>query len=224
MSGPGFRFSILLLALSLAGCDGVLQSRTARSMQRAEKQEADGDFRAAIDSYEDAMDGTARTAEVHYRMALLYGNKLKDRVAALHHFQRYLELAPSAAHAKEAKAFMKETESEMLNSSEGALTQKDAALLKNENLRLVGQLNALHAQLADLRAQERAGPAKGAAAVAEPIPPGSRTYVVQPGDTLASIARHFYKNSTRYKDIEDANYNRLGHKTKLKPGMTLIIP
>ncbi len=195
-----------------------------RAMQRAQKQEADGDLGAAVNSYEDALDGTARTAEVHYRLALLYGNKLKDHVAALHHFQRYLELAPTAAHAKEAKAFMKETEAGLARStSEAGLTQKDAALLKNENLRLVGQINTLHAQLTDLRNQEHAA-MKGGTMPDAPIAPGARTYVVQPGDTLASIARHFYKNSTRYKDIEDANYNRLGRKTRLKPGMTLIIP
>jgi len=228
VSGPHFRVfrraQILLLVLSLAGCDEVFQSRSARSMERAEKREADGDFQGAIAFYENALDGTARTAEVHYRLALLYGDKLKDRVAALHHFQRYLELAPSAAHAKEAKAFVKEAESTLLNSStEGALSQQDAANLKNENLRLVRQLTELHAQLADLRAQARGMPVKGADAP-EPIAAGSRTYVVQPGDTLASIARRLYKNSSRWKDIEDANYNRLGHTTKLKPGMTLVIP
>ena len=209
--------------LSLAGCDQVFQSRSARSMQRAEKREADGDFQGAIAYYENALDGTARTAEVHYRLALLYGEKLKDRVAALHHFQRYLELAPSAAHAKEAKTFVKEAESTLLGSStEGALSQQDAANLKNENLRLVRQLTELHAQLAGLRAEAR-GTEKGAGDPA-PIAAGARTYVVQPGDTLASIARRLYKNSSRWKDIEDANYNRLGHKTKLKPGMTLVIP
>ncbi len=217
----GLRFPlIVLLALSLAGCDEMFQDRCARALQRAEKQEANGEYRAALNSYEDAMDGTARTAEVHYRLGLLYSEKLKDKVAALHHFQRYLELAPNAPHAKEAKSFVKQTDL-LGGSSNGTLTQQDSVLLKNENLRLTGQITQLHAQIAQLRADLKGMP-KGTASI--PPAPGSRTYVVQAGDTLASIARRMYKNSNRWKDIEDANYNRLGHKNKLKPGMTLIIP
>ena len=60
--------------------------------------------------------------------------------------------------------------------------------------------------------------------VQKPIPPGAKTYVVQHGDTLASISRKFYKNSGRWKDIQDANFNSLSGTVKLKQGMTLIIP
>ena len=71
------------------------------------------------------------------------------------------------------------------------------------------------------------GPAAGkqAARDAQLHPaPGTRTYVVQPGDSLASIARKFYKNKARAKDIQDANLNSVPDERKLKPGMTLIIP
>ena len=48
---------------------------------------------------------------------------------------------------------------------------------------------------------------------------------MQPGDTLASISRKFYKNnSARWKDIQDANFNALEGTAKLKPGMVLMIP
>ena len=54
--------------------------------------------------------------------------------------------------------------------------------------------------------------------------PGTRTYQVQPGDSLASISRKFYGNKTRAKDIQDANMNAVPDERKLKPGVTLIIP
>ena len=54
--------------------------------------------------------------------------------------------------------------------------------------------------------------------------PGTRTYVVKPGDSLASISRKFYGSKTRAKDIQDANMNAVPDERKLKPGVTLIIP
>ena len=44
------------------------------------------------------------------------------------------------------------------------------------------------------------------------------------GDTLASISRKFFKSSERWKDIQQANYSKLKGTSKLKPGMTLVIP
>jgi nucleoid-associated protein YgaU len=138
----------------------------------------------------------------------------------MHHFQRYLELAPNATHAKEARDFLKEDQLRLVTSlSRGAfLTQEDAARLKNDNL-------ALRKQLTELRALPRFAPQNGGKP-SESVPgsPGARTYVVQPGDTLASISRKFFKTSGRWKDIQDANFNSLSGTVKLKPGATLIIP
>ena len=60
--------------------------------------------------------------------------------------------------------------------------------------------------------------------VQKPIPPGARTHVVQPGETLSTIAQKYFKNKARWKDIQDANFNSLEGTAKIKPGMTLIIP
>src|SRR4029077_21178964 len=51
-----------------------------------------------------------------------------------------------------------------------------------------------------------------------------QTYVVQRGDTLASISRKFYKTSTRWKQILDANRNVIDNPKKLVVGQTLVIP
>ena len=67
------------------------------------------------------------------------------------------------------------------------------------------------------------GKGTGRDAAGKPAP-GSRTYQVQPGDTLASISRKFYNTKTRAKDIQDANLNAVPDATKLRTGTTLIIP
>jgi nucleoid-associated protein YgaU len=53
---------------------------------------------------------------------------------------------------------------------------------------------------------------------------GGRTYIVQKGDTLFSLARKFYDDQARWKDIWEANRTRLPDPDKLLVGMKLIIP
>src|SRR5215212_5350204 len=88
--------------MTLAGCDQLFQRDAKGQIEAASKKVTTGDFRGAIKLYEAALDGTAKTADVHYRLALLYDDKLRSPLDALHHMQRYLELAPKGTYAKEA--------------------------------------------------------------------------------------------------------------------------
>ncbi len=207
--------------LALAGCDQLFQDKAAQGAEEAQKKANEGNYAAAILAYESALDGSPKSADIHFRLGLIYDDKLKEPVSAVHHFQRYLDLAPKGSHAKDARNFIKEDELKLVTSmSKGALmTQEESARLKNENLQLRKQLNELRAT--------RTAAVKGGTPgepVQKPIPPGAKTYVVQQGDTLASISRKFYKKSGRWKDIQDANFNELNGTVKLKSGMTLIIP
>jgi len=218
-NGTGMVLAALCLVF-MAGCEEAFQNSAARAKEQAEKKYNEGDYNAAVQFYEASLDGTEKTAEIHYRLALIYDDKIKQPVSAIHHFQRYLELEPNGTHAKDARGFIKEDEVKLATTlSNGALlTQQDAVRLKNDNL-------ALRKQLTELRAMPHYTPQKGGGdATQKPVPPGAKTYVVEPGDTLASISRKFYNNSQRWKDIEDANFNSLSGTVKLKPGMTLIIP
>src|SRR5688500_12723559 len=65
------RLSILLVAAFLiSGCDKVDQQREV--LDTADKRVKAGAYRDAIRSYESALDGTAKTADVHYKIAVLY--------------------------------------------------------------------------------------------------------------------------------------------------------
>ena len=224
-SGPVFSaiFSAALLFL-LPGCDEAFRSHAANSLDEAEKKVTAGDYNSGIALYEAALGGNENSAEIHYRLALIYDEKLKQPLGAMHHFQRYLELAPKGSHVKEVRGYLKEDQVKLITSLTGAgfLSQEDAVRLKNDNL-------ALRKQLTELRAAQRAaaqavtGGSPGMA-VQKPIPADARTYIVEPGDTLASISKRFFKTPGRWKDIQDANFNTLSGTVKLKPGMTLIIP
>ena len=210
------------LALGSGSCDRMITPRSAQIIKDAENKTADGNYLRAITLYESALDDSPRAADVHYRLALLYDDKMHDPLHALHHFKRYLTLAPSGPHANEVKNFMKKDELELGTSLSGdsVVSRAEAARLKNENL-------ALRKELEDQRARHSTekSPAETKTAATDKksgITP--RTYVVRRGDTLASISRKFYKSSGRWKKIRDANKSVIDNPTKLKPGMTLTIP
>ena len=211
----------ILALLAAPGCDRLFDKGSKDDIAAAEKKTAAVDFRGAAGRYEAALDGTAKTADLHYRLALLYADKLKSPLDAVHHLDRYLEMAPDGAKAKDAKALKKETENKLLvQLSNGTpSTQAEAVRLKNENQMLLAKLEALRAP----KPPPSATPAKGAQAP-KPIPPDARTYTVKPGDTLAKISRQFYKNAARARDIQNANSGLLAGTVNIKPGMVLVIP
>src|SRR3989440_9679434 len=213
---------VLGLALGTASCDRMITPRSAQIIKDAENKTADGNFLRAITLYESALDDSPRAADVHYRLALLYDDKMHDALHALHHFKRYLTLAPSGPHANEVKNFMKKAELELGTSLSGdsVVSRAEAARLKNENL-------ALRKELEDQRARHsnEKPPADTKTAGADKKSGNTpHTYVVREGDTLASISRKFYKFSGRWKKIRDANKNVIDDPAKLKPGTTLMIP
>jgi LysM repeat protein len=214
---------VLAVALGLAAangsCDRMITPRSAQIIKDAENKTADGNYLRAIALYESALDDSPRTADVHYRLALLYDDKMHDPLHALHHFKRYLTLAPSGPHANEVKNFMKKDELELGTtlSGDSVVSRSEAARLKNENLTLRKEVDEYRAR----HPTEKAAEVKPADKKAGPPP---KTYVVREGDTLASISRKFYKSSGRWKKIQNANKNLIDDPAKLKPGMTLTIP
>src|SRR5262249_58243348 len=104
-------FSIFLLC-GLAGCDRISSSRYAQLFQDADSKSAQGDFARAVNLYEAALEDSEsiRKAEVHYKLALLYDDKLNDPVSALHHYRRYLALSRGGGHAADVKNSSKHDE------------------------------------------------------------------------------------------------------------------
>ncbi len=215
------------LVLSAGGCDRMVTPRHAQVIKDAESKTADGNYLRAITLYESALDGSAKSADIHYRLALLYDDKMHDPLNALHHFKRYLTLAPSGPHATEVKNFMKKDELELGTtlSGDSVVSRAEAARLKNENLTLRKEIEEHRARLQSAPAAKATGDAPDIKTPSAAKKPGRapRTYVVRDGDTLASISRQFYKSSSQWKKIRAANQD-IDDPGKLKPGQTLTIP
>jgi tetratricopeptide (TPR) repeat protein len=209
-----------LSILALAGCDRMITPRSEQILKDAQAKTAQNDYARAISLYEAALDDSPHSAEVHYQLALLYEDKLKDPLNALHHFKRYLALDPTGAHASEAKDAIKRDEVALVTSlsDDAVVTRAEAARLRNENLNLRRQIDGA-------KTRATASPPRANNSQASPAPAREpRSYVVQPGDTLFSIARKFYQSSARWKDIRDANKDKIDNPAKLAPGTELKIP
>src|SRR2546421_4077444 len=216
-----FALCLLIASSLLSACERMVTSRNAQRIKEADWKAAQGDYLWAINLYESALDGTPQSADVHYKLALLYDDKLNDSLHALHHFKRYLVLNPEGAHAAEVKDFMHRDEVALGTSLSGdsVVTRTEAARLRNENLNLHRQIDG--------------GPSRPRP-VAEKSPSrrndkekskgGSHSYIVKEGDTLASISRKFYKTSKRWREIRDANEKKVDDPNNLKEGATLTIP
>ena len=214
----------ILLVFLLTGCDRMMTSRHAQLVKDADKKSAQGDFLRAINLYEAALDDSPLCAEIHYKLALLYDDKMNDPLNALHHFKRYLTLSPNGSHANDVKNFMKRDEIALLTSLSGdsVVTRAEAARLRNENLNLRKELEdrSLKVRSAPDQTQSSGPPPEKTTAGKS----SSRTYVVQTGDTLASISRKFYKSPARWKKILNANKKSIDDPEKLRIGQRLIIP
>jgi tetratricopeptide (TPR) repeat protein len=216
--------------LALTGCDQLVTPRSSQARKDADARLADGDFLHAINLYELALDGSAASAEIHYKLALLYDDKMKDPLSALHHYKRYLTVAPGGSRATEVKEFMKRGELSLVTSLSGdaVITRAEAARLKNENLNLRRELEDRSAQTRALTAAAekpgRAGKPEKNAPAAKATKTAPRSHVVQPGDTLFSLSRLYYNVPNKWKAILDANESSIDDPGKLKVGQTLTIP
>jgi tetratricopeptide (TPR) repeat protein len=133
----------------LTGCNRMMTPPTRQVLKDAEAKAQSGDYLEAIGLYETALDGSPASADIHYRLALLYDDKMGDPLNALHHFKRYLTVAPTGRKAEEVKNFMKRNEITLMTSLSGdaLVTRDEAVRIKNENLHLRKQLAERTAQL-----------------------------------------------------------------------------
>src|SRR6266511_3475024 len=223
MSAAHVWLSIFFI-LGLTACDRLGASRSAQLMQDADTKSAQGDFARAVNLYEAALDDSPRCSEVHYKLALLYDDKLNDPLSALHHFRRYLALSPTGPHAADVKNSIKRDEIAALTmlSGDSVITRSEAARLRNENLNLHKELEAR--AVPARTATEKSPPQGDTSSKKAASRNGAGSYVVQSGDTLFSISRKFYKSAKRCQEILDANRKSIHDPRKLTVGQTLVIP
>jgi LysM repeat protein len=167
--------------------------------QKGDAEAKSGRFESAIYWYESAL-GTDDRSTIHWKMAEIFANKLRDPASAAYHYRRILALHAGGSRAEASRA---------------ALHRLEAGSAANEG----GQNRAKSGPTTKSVAAEQAA-AEGEKAAKGKV----RTYVVQPGDSLVSISKKFYQSPSRWKDVLDANQNQLSNPDELKAGQTIIVP
>lgn len=204
----------------------MILPRQVQVEREADAKAAEGSYAEAINLYEAALNGSAASADVHYKLALIYDDKMNDPLNALHHFKRFLTLEPAGKRAQEVKSFMKRDELSLQTNLVGdsMVPRAELVRLNNENLSLRKQISEGWAQQKKATAAEKTAGANRSTAKKIKRTGKERSYTVQSGDTLASISRKFYKSSARWQRILDANSDILSKPADLKPGQILVIP
>lgn len=67
-------------------------------------------------------------------------------------------------------------------------------------------------------------PEPAVAASTDPVSASTRTYVVQPGDSLFRIAERVYGDPMQWKKVRDANKDRIDPEGRLRAGQVLVVP
>ena len=226
-----------MVAALLAGAGCQKQADTTKSeIEKAERLYRAGEFTKAIPAYEAALDGTVKTAELHYKIATIYDTKLKAPLDAIHHYDRYLDLVPTGKKADDAKGTRKECEKTLQAkmNNEGFMPQSQAARMRRELTELSAEKNYYKAIITDNKRiltdkgvivkEFPPTPKNPEQAAKDDLPQGTKEYKVKAGDTLASIAFTVYKNRGLAGHIKDANQVQLKGTDKIFVGQTLIIP
>jgi LysM repeat protein len=184
---------ILCFAGLLSGC------HLENPEQKGDAEAKSGRFESAIYWYESAL-GTDDRSAIHWKMAEIFANKLRDPAGAAYHYRRILALHPSGSRAEASRVALRRLEGGSAATEGGQIRAKSGPPPKSV--------------AAEQAAAEGEKAAKGKV----------RTYVVQSGDSLVSISKKFYQSPSRWKDVLDANQNQLSNPDELKAGQTIIVP
>jgi LysM repeat protein len=240
----------LCFALALGGCGpGMSEMRENRDpfVQRARELKQGGEIDAAIRAYNQALDRRGDMPQVHFELAAIYMQDKKDYISAIHHYQRFIDLDPSSQKTNLVAAEIRRAKMEFaasLPDRPSDAVQTIAAMEKERDL-LKARINDLQSEVDKLKGRPPA-PAVIAATntsgriVAKPSPassnsanqvssaatnaPAAETYVVQPGDTLAKIAREHYHDTGMAHAIYELNKNIMKSDHDLRAGQKIFLP
>lgn len=213
--------------------------------QKAKKLVEMRDYAGAAGCYEKVLMANPQLAQAHFELGLLYDDKLADPISAIYHYRRYLALRPDSSQRQLVEDFMERAklslasklpQSSVVDPGELTRLQTERATLMQENSVLKAKLAELEGRAPPTASGQAPRPSPGAngSAGAEPSslpvvapaaqPAQSRTHLVQKGDTLQSLALHYYGTRSAWEKIFQANRNALASKDQLKIGQELVIP
>jgi len=193
-------------------------------MQRAAQRANEGDVESAIRLYEKTLNQNPSNARAHLDLALLFHDYKKNYVEAIYHYRRYLKLRPTTE--KWDMISERERLAGRLFAAGVVAPGPDGARV----IELQQEVRSLKAEVSTLRRRLAVGgsiaPKQASTRPQQKSRPRTKieTYRVKAGDSLSDIARKFYGDPHRWKEIQIANPGILGNSEVVKVGQVLVIP
>lgn len=215
-------------------------------LQEGRKQEALEAFLKVVDKRNDA-------AESHLEVGSLSLTHIRDPIAAIYHFRKYLELKPDTEQSKLVRQLIETAKKDFARSLPGKPFENEferldltnlIEQLRKENLDLKKRLahsireyeqsqkgyDLLRKQIEAQAQAEAAG--RDQPEVVQPVLPVASynnadrpdIYIVQPGDNLSRISKKLFNTPGRWRDIYEANRNTLSSPHSIRVGQELKVP
>ena len=215
----------LLITILLCGCGKLPWAKENARENDALSAVKEGDYPKAVKLYEAVLADSSRSGSTHYQLAIIYEERLGDPVSALHHYRRSIK--SGAPDLEKAQAGVKRMEARVASRyTSPRPPAKPSPVVKTSATPVPTATPAPIATAQTPPPTDKKGFSKHPATkkAEEKVGPETKTHTVVKGDTLVNLSRKYYKTADRWKDIADANQNRLNGSTNLQVGMVLIIP
>lgn len=232
--------SIFIAAAAVCGC----KEKESPFIQEGESFIQDENWVDAEKAFKEALAEGPEMAKAHLGLARIYqhNQKYPDVIYSIYHYDRFFELNPDAESEDLFREERQKVEEQLLkmavdSSSEvtrirnSAQAQESAwsrekTQLQNQIARLEEQLRAARSSSVSTTTptrttQETTTPTRTTqgASSDEPI-----IYTVTKQDTLSKIAGRFYRDTSKWTIIYEANKDTLPNPNSLKVGQSLVIP
>jgi tetratricopeptide (TPR) repeat protein len=191
-----FRFTIIpIAAVALLAASGCGNDNPSLSAENDEPAYREGLQFKKEDRYDEALAaylkviarrGEERAPESHLEVGLIYLNHVKDPIAAIYHFRKYLELEPNSPQSQLVRGMIDTAKREFARTLPGQPLDNPPALQGE----LAEQVNSLQRENEDLKAELaalRSGTPAPPRAAGEGGSAGSNSFFAPPPPMVASV-------------------------------------
>lgn len=231
-----YRFTtifVLILSVIFSACDNDNNSDGKHPVFiKAENYYAEGNTQEAYNYYEKYIHLRPNSAKASYKLALMSQDK-GDYVKAIYYYEKYLTLEPDSSDKEIIQKWIEASKLSLVKEitkdnkalisthvDTPIVTDSEIAELKQKNEELNKQLLSFkeNSVTTDTIKDKQTSDSILAQTHKDKI------YTVQEGDNLYRISKNLYGSTKYYKQIIDANKDKLKGGSSIRIGDKLIIP
>jgi LysM repeat protein len=196
------------------------------------------DYSGAVEAFEESLEANPHSAQTHYQLAMLYGEKENNPAAAIYHYQQYLRFDPKAPNAdivnQHINTCKQQLAADVLQLPSSSAAQQQLQQFADKNRQLQDEVDKWHAYYASQTAAVKtnlpqtpgniASPSTATMIQLQPMVENPsvakpRTHIVAAGETPAAIAR---KSGMNLNALLAANPGL--NPKKLRVGQVINLP